>query len=147
MAFTWHGGFSRTTDAWGNSRFSGSTWVEAFTNWVATAASRYPNIEYIIVANEALEVDVSKSGFAQAFVGTGTTGCDLVVNIAKLFRQYVTNRYVVGVTGPWTFRKSDNSGVPGSQSIVDDSASPSSNTGTDSPTMTWLKRYIPGVLE
>jgi endo-1,4-beta-xylanase len=257
FTFNWYGGFmAATTDKWGDSRFSGPTWVQAFTNWVATAASRYPDIEYITVANEVLHVNVSNSGFAQAFGGTGTTGWDWVVNVAKLFRQYfpqaklgindfqvesasndlpygssgrtnlpaylqlirvlkeaglidwvglqsysletvsssnfasalnqlgalgvsiiltefspdayagagvdpnkvltdwqrllplaINNRYVIGVTGPWTFRKSNNGSVPGSQWIVDDTVNPSSNTGTDSPTMTWLKGYIPGVLE
>lgn len=248
IPMTWYGGYIASINkSWPrNIGITGNDVVTAFTNWVATAASNYPNIEYINIANEPLHG--GNSGNVQtAFGGAGTTGYDWIINIAKLFRQYfpkaklgvnefqvestgndlpygtdgscttmlpqfltmiqalktagvidwvglegysletvsrnnlisaldqigaivpniiftefspgafqenetvklqawrsllpaiVANQYVMGVTGPWNWRKTEteNNGW-----IVDDTVSPES----DSPSMTWLKSYVPGIL-
>ena len=249
---TWYGGYGASvTDKWGDGRFSGK-WVQAFTNWVSSAARHCPGVEYINFANEPMH-GRPNGAFAQAFGGAGDTGYDWIINVGKLFRKYfphsqlgindfqmestandlpygsnngtgqtmlpqflemvkalraagvvdwvgleaysletvssahltaalnqigelgvkiiftefspdayevadpskvlsdwqrllplvVTNRYVIGVTGPWTFRKSDNGGVTGSQWIVDDTVIPA----RDSLTMTWLKSYLSRTLQ
>jgi endo-1,4-beta-xylanase len=244
---TWYGGYAASvTDKWGDNIFSGSEWVQAFTNWVATAVRHCPKVEYINFANEPMHGGPN-GAFAQAFGGAGVTGYDWIINVGKLFRKYfphaqlgindfqmesiandlayntygtdqtmlpqflemvkalkaagvvdwvglesysletvssehftaalnqigalgvkiiltefspdakidaeqskvlsdwqrllpvaVANQYVIGITGPWTFRKSDNGGVNGSQWIVDDTVTPAK----DSVTMIWLKSYL-----
>jgi endo-1,4-beta-xylanase len=61
----------------------------------------------------------------------------------RLLPLAASNQYVIGVTGPWTYRKSDNGGVNGSQWIVDDTVIPAK----DSPTMTWLKSYLDSTIQ
>ena len=69
-----------------------------------------------------------------------------LANWQRLMSVILQNPAVIGVSGPWSFRKSANGGVSGSQWIVDDSANPASNQGVDNPTMTWLKTFIPSVV-
>jgi endo-1,4-beta-xylanase len=56
----------------------------------------------------------------------------------RLLPLAVANQYVIGVTGPWTFRKSVKyAGASGSQALVDDTVTPAQ----DSLTVTWLKSF------
>jgi endo-1,4-beta-xylanase len=62
----------------------------------------------------------------------------------RLLPVAVANQYVIGITGPWTFRKSIK--VPessGFQAIVDDTVTPAQ----DSPTMKWLKSLRFGIVQ
>ncbi len=57
----------------------------------------------------------------------------------RLLPLAVSNQYVIGVTGPWTFRKSVKwAGASGSQALVDDTVTPAQ----DSPTVTWLRAFL-----
>jgi hypothetical protein len=62
----------------------------------------------------------------------------------RLLPLAVANQYVIGITGPWTFRKSVKyPGASGSQALVDDTVSPAQG----SPTLSWLKSLQLGIVQ
>jgi len=77
---------------------------------------------------------------------TGVSQATQLADWQRLMGVAINSGEVEAIIGPWTFRKSDK-GVDGdSHWIIDDSAEPSSNTGTDTLTSKWLKRYIPTII-
>jgi len=78
---------------------------------------------------------------------TGVSQATQLADWQRLMGVAINSGEVEGIIGPWTFRKSNTGGVTGdSYWIIDDSANPSSDTGTDTLTSKWLKSYIPTII-
>ena len=140
-----------STNATGETGGTGRTMLPQFLEMVK-ALKAAGVIDWVGLESYSLET-VSRANFTAALNQIGALGVKIILtefspdayagadpskvlsDWQRLFPLAVANQYVIGVTGPWTFRKSSNGGVTGSQWIVDDTVTPAQ----DSLTMTWLK--------